>query len=238
MPAGPNGGARFDPCRSGVDGGIFGGGAYANEAGGERARHSSQGGADFLGQLEAAENRDQMRWQQQQQQQQAMLQRQRQQEQRQEQRWQHEDQQQMQQQQMQQRQQQQMQQRPQQQMQQQQQQQWQHQQPHPGHGSAPTIGDQRAAGGYRRPVTSIGVMDYTSSRVLAPPGGASSFSLTDGSVSSPPPSRANGRAQTPQPQWHDQAAGSSGGAAPWDTRGAARRTRNPNTSSIEGGIFG
>jgi len=272
---------RHDPCRSSVDGGVFGGGAWAGEADYQRGRGGGggSGGGDFLGRLEQAEQRDQQQQQQlyAAQQQQQMMQRQRQQQMMQQQQYavqqQREQQMQMQQYRQQQQQQMMMMQRQQQQQQQQQQhEQWvMQQQPSSGRqprgilkssqrgggggggGSAPPPAERPAAGGYRRLMTehgggvNAGVMDYTSSRVLAPPGGASTFSLDDGSggagsqlrypTSQQPGTAGSGSgraAGAPRDQW------SLTGLAPHaqERERVAVRTRNPNASSIEGGIFG
>ena len=238
--------ARFDAGKSSIDGGIFGGGAWADSARAVKPRNPYSRGTDFLGRLEQAEHRDTMQQQQMPyyaQQQQMQMQQQRQM----------------------------IRSAPSQQQhaysrfppQQQQQQQppkgiLKRQPPPPAHAQ------QQAAGGYRRLANEhIGIVDYTSSRVLKPPGGGSSFTLSDGSSDArfptgyasqqrsspatqppPPPQQqpqhygylpdgraAFGMSSRPREKWED---------AHWESgfTTQVRPRRDPNASSVGGGIFG
>ena len=259
-------GSRFDPCRSSTDGGIFCGGAYATDAAQQpRASPISAGsrtpspphqlqqqrytvGANdaFLSQLEQAEERYAIQQQQQrvlrEHHQQMRMAQQRAAQQRQHTPLEEEE------------------------PPPPQQQQQRHQQQrapkkgilkHGGRapmarplGNAPPSppNERPAAGGYRREPSGghMGLADYTSSRVLQAPGGASSFILSDGSGAalpmqnvtrppSPPPSRtAPGGAMT-------MAAGGASGRPPHAFMDAAggqlHRRRDPNASSQLGGMF-
>ena len=56
--------ARFDAGKSSIDGGIFGGGAWADSARAVKPRNPYSRGTDFLGRLEQAEHRDTFQQQQ------------------------------------------------------------------------------------------------------------------------------------------------------------------------------
>ena len=110
---------------------------------------------------------------------------------------------------------------------------------------------QQAAGGYRRLATEhTGIVDYTSSRVLQPPGGGGSFTLTDGS-DEPPPARnqlgggaragSSSYGRAPMGETRGAAGGMASAPVGWQEVSAEfnhHQRRDPNASSMNGGIFG
>ena len=113
----------------------------------------------------------------------------------------------------------------------------------------PSAPPQVAAGGFRRVATEhTGIVDYTSSRVLKPPGGGSSFTFGDGSEDAAPrytpPVHGRPAPRTPIMGGGDgrAAGGMAGQLYGWQAVNAEAQLyqprRDPNVSSISGGIFG